>query len=182
MLRKDAYGTYLGVAVVGVIGLGIAGSVDAFLGAAEGLKGDVRAALVFVPPPRDGGVDIVHACFAYSDLIRGQQIALLLFLLGGVPCALTGAALLRACRTGIGPAANWCGYFYAGLVFQLCSLTLASFLLIVLTTFALVLEPTALIHPSSAILGLLVAGNIWGVALWRELQWEASAALLRLTH
>lgn len=182
MFRQEADGTYLAVAVVGVVGLGVAGSVDAFLGAAEALKNDVRTALVFVPPPRDGGLDIVHACFAYSDLIRGHQIALLLFFLGGVPCALTAAALLRACRTGTGPAANWCSYFSAGLVFQLCSLTLTSFLLIVLTTFALVLEPTALIHPSSAILGLLVAANIWGVALWRELQWEASTVLRRLTR
>ncbi|HEV3484444.1 MAG TPA: hypothetical protein VG106_03485 [Vicinamibacterales bacterium] len=179
MLRQRGYETYLALAAVGVIGLGVAGSVDAFWGAGEALKSDVRAALGLVPPPPTGGLDIVHACFKYSDLIRGQQIALLLFLLGGVPCALTGAALLRACRTGIGPAANWCSYLHAGLVFQLCSLTLTSFLLTLLTIFAVAFEPSALIHPSAAILGLLVACNIWGVALWRELQWEASAALLR---
>ena len=167
------------------LGFCVVAAIDAFLNTADALAADVNAALAWVPPvppATDGGIDLIHVCFAYSDLIRGHQIALLVFLLGGIPCAVIGRALDRGRRDGRGCGPGASGCLHAGLVFQVCCLGWSGFLFVALTVGAALLEPSAIVNPFSAILLLLAACNAWGLTTWCEVQQDRRVIALRLAR
>ena len=159
--------------------LGVTAAVDAFLGSADSLTSHVGAVLRYVPPPRhtSGGMDLIYVCFVPSDLIRGQQIALLLLLFGGVPAALLGAGLRRGVKRPW-PAA-WASLFLAAVVFQLNSLAFTLFLFSLFAAHGPPLDAAAGAIPAGVFL-LAITCNIWGLRSWRALQLGAHETPPRL--
>jgi hypothetical protein len=171
---------YFGVGITVATAMGVAAAADAFLSGAESLAAAVRIALPHVPPPdTTGGIDLIHICFPYSDLIRGKQIALLALLVGGVPAAMIGAGLEAGVRRPWSGA--WATAFLAGLIFQVNSLVFTVFLLFLVAVPTTIFAPLAVAVATAGGILCLIACNIWGLHSWRALQLAARETPPRVT-
>ena len=173
----------MGIAIAGILAVCVGVAAEALFGAVDAIAAGARIALTSQPPPRDsaGGMALTHVCFVPSDLIRGQQIALLAFLLGGVPAALVGSALDITTRRGRTHwRGSWSAFFHAAFVFQLCSAGLTSLAFLLAVPFV-ALDPAPMATARAAVFGVALACSIRGLRSWRALQMSVRDDPPRLT-
>jgi hypothetical protein len=158
--------------VVGGLALAVGFAVVTMLEAAEALPRDIPLAFRSAQRSTAAGDLIVHCSFVPTDVTRGVQLGLLGFLFGGVPAAIFGAVLSARRHTREnGWSGDWEKVFRAGFVFQLTSLALTAFLLVLLLGAAYdSAAPAKDVVPFVGPLLLSVLCGAWGLRSWRGLQ------------
>jgi hypothetical protein len=164
--------------LVGGLALAAYLSVAAILGISDDLRVDVLSALKPVQTSAVLGMHIVIVDGSPDGVARGMQFGLLALLLGGVPIAIVGRVLAARWTSSDTPLSeDWRGVFLAGLIFQLNSVGLAVFLLVLLlwAMYDAVAYAEDVLWYGGALLAIAASG-VWGLPAWRRLQGAAKPA------
>lgn len=169
--------------VLGAMVFAVGFAMTAVFGISDALPSEILAALRPVQQPvlKPDVIVIVHR--PPTGVARGIQLGLLALLLGGVPAAIA-ARVLTGRRQGRERrwSGGWGSAFLAGFVFQLSSLMLTAFLLVLLLWLAW--DHAA--HAEDVLwfggpLLLSSACSIWGLRWWRALQFQVHDTHMRVT-
>ncbi len=137
---------------------------------ADRLPGDIGASIKSVELTDQDGMNLIIVDGPPTGAAEGALIALLAILVGGIPAGVVGIALeARTRRRGISWPDGYSRFFYAGLIFQLCSLLLA----LLICAFFLGEIPAL----AAFVVAVNVACGVLGLPSWRYLE---RAALVRL--
>jgi hypothetical protein len=160
------------VVVIGTLALAVGLTVAAITGHEDRLRSDVSSVLKAIERPVAADTHLfVEIHGRPQGVPRGIQFGLLALVLGGVPMAVIGRALLRYSNPDRFVAAAWSGVFQAGLIFQLSSIGLSAFLVGVLVWAAIEsADAAAELMPIAGPLSLIAGCGAWGASAWRGLR------------